>query len=110
LTAIEAYLIDTEKTWIHENIITVHKYALNTTAPLSRILGYCNQILVSQSDDVFKSNDFAKLPKEALITLLKSDELTMDEDDIWASVIQWAIKQVPELELESNSDDWSSSD
>src|SRR6185312_129192 len=51
-------------------------------------------------------------PKETLITLLKNDELVMDEDDVWTSVVEWAIKQVPELELgtRTDPDDWSSND
>src|SRR6185369_13315897 len=57
---------------------------------------------------IFKSNDLATLPKETLITLLKNDELSMDEVDIWMSVIQWATKQLPELELGTDPDDWSS--
>src|SRR6185312_5444607 len=51
----------------------------------------------------------ATLPKESLITLLKNDELDIDEDDILTSVIQWATKQVPELEL-SDINNWSSDD
>src|SRR6185312_13467522 len=34
----------------------------------------------------------------------------MDEDDILMSVIQWATKQVSELELGNDPDDWSSDD
>ena len=76
-------------------------------APLNGLLGYCNRIMVSHPDIVFKSNDFATLPKETLINLLKSDDLSMKEDDIWMSVVQWATKQVPELELENDLDNWS---
>src|SRR6185369_1165451 len=65
-------------------------------------------IMASHPDIIFKSNDLATLPKETLITLLKSDELSMDEDDIWTSVIQWATKQVPELKLGMDLDSWSS--
>ena len=98
LIAIEAYLLEKQKEWIQQNIITVHKYALSM-APLNGLLGYCNRIMVSHPDIVFKSNDFATLPKETLINLLKSDDLSMEEDDIWMSVVQWATKQVSELEL-----------
>jgi len=64
--------------------------------------------MVSHPDIIFKSNDLVTLPKETLITLLKNDDLNMDEDDIWMSVIQWGTKQVPELELGSDPDSWSS--
>src|SRR6185295_5640808 len=77
---------------------------------LNKLLGYCNRIMVSNPGIVFKSNDLAILPKETLITLLKNDGLSMDEGDIWLSVVQWAIKQVPELDLESDADNWSSND
>ena len=109
LTAVETYLIDKENEWIQHNILTVRNFAASNTS-LNRLMAYCNRIMVSHPDIIFKSNDLATLPKETLITLLKSDELSMDEDDIWISVVQWAIKQVPELELGTDSDDWSSND
>jgi len=109
LTAIETYLIDKQNKWIQQNILTVHKYAASTVS-LNKLLAYCNQIMVSHPDIIFKSNDLATLPKETLITLLKNDELSMEEDDIWMSVIQWATKQVSELELGNDLDSWSSND
>ena len=109
LAAVETFLIDNENEWIQKNIVTVHKYAASTVS-LDKLLAYCNQIMVSHPDVIFKSNDLASLPKETLITILKSDELTMDEDDIWMSVIQWAAKQVSESELGSDLDNWSFND
>src|SRR6185369_1885516 len=111
LIAIETYLIEKQKEWIQQNIITVHEYALSA-APLNRLLGYCNRLMVSHPDIIFKSNNFATLPKETLINLLKNDDLSMEEDDIWMLVMQWATKQVPELELgnDLNIDNWSSND
>src|SRR5207253_9270710 len=34
----------------------------------------------------------------------------MEEDDIWMSVVQWATKQVHELDLGNDLDNWSSHD
>src|SRR6185437_8858435 len=107
--AIESYLIDKQSEWIQQNILTVHKYAAST-ASLNKLLAHCNRVMVSHPHVIFKSNDFVTLPKETLITLLKNDELGMDEDDVWMSVVEWATKQVPELELGTDPDDWSSND
>jgi len=107
LVAIETYLIDQENEWIQQNVLSIHKYATSTVS-LNKLQAYCNRMIVSHPDIIFKSNDLATLPKETLITLLKNDELSMDEDDIWMSVIQWATKQLPELELGTDPDDWSS--
>src|SRR6185503_9427850 len=97
-TAIGNYLIDKQQEWIQQNIITVHKRAASM-ASLNKLLDYCDQIMVSHPDIIFKSNDMATLPKETLITLLKNDELDINEDDLWMSIIQWATKQVPGQEL-----------
>src|SRR6185312_2990775 len=82
LTAIENYLLDKEEEWIKQNIITVHKCAASM-ASLNKLLDHCNRIMVSHPDVIFKSNDLATLPKESLVTLLKDDELGIDEDNIW---------------------------
>ena len=108
LAAIETYLIDQENEWIQQNVLSIHKHAASTVS-LNKLQAHCNRMIVSHPDIIFKSNDLATLPKETLITLLKNDELSMDEDDIWMSVIQWATKQLPELELGTDPDDWSSS-
>src|SRR5438874_11491334 len=109
LAAIETYLIDQENEWIQQNVLSIHKHA-TSTASLNKLQAYCNRMIVSHPDIIFKSNDLATLPKETLITLLKNDELSMDEDDIWVSVVEWATKQVPELELGTDPEDWSSND
>ena len=107
LVAIEKYLINTQTEWIQQNILTVHKYALSAGF-LKNLLSYCNRIMASHPDIIFKSNDIACLPKETLVTLLKNPDLDMNDDDIWMSVVQWAVKQSPGLE--NNPDDWSADD
>src|SRR5437763_11676602 len=109
LAAIETYLIDQENEWIQQNVLSIHKHTTSTVS-LNKLQAYCNRMIVSHPDIIFKSNDFAVLPKETLITLLKNDELSMDEDEVWTSVIQWATKQVPELQLGNDLKDWSSND
>src|SRR5437016_354603 len=71
------YLLSQQKDWIQQNILVIYKCALSTTS-LKGLLDYCNQIMVSEPGIILKSND---LPKESLITLLKNDELNMDEGE-----------------------------
>src|SRR6185312_15992731 len=58
LTAIESYLIDQQDEWVQQNILTVHKLAASTTL-LNKLLAYCNRIMASHPDVIFKSNDLA---------------------------------------------------
>ena len=56
LTAIETYLIDKQNEWIQQNFLTIHKYAASATS-LNKLLAYCNRIMASRADIIFKSND-----------------------------------------------------
>src|SRR6185312_13761276 len=55
-----------------------------------------------------KSNNIADLPKATFISLLKNDELNMDESDVWMSVVHWAVDQI--AGLTDNPTSWSHTD
>ena len=81
------YLLSHQKEWIQHNIFAVHKCALSSSL-LNKLLNYCNNIMLSSPEIMFKSDNLASLPKETLIALLKQEKLNMKEIDIWTSVIQ----------------------
>src|SRR6185312_15224622 len=85
----------------------IYKCALSSSL-LNKLLEYCNNIMTLSPEIIFKSDNLMSLPKETLITLLKHDELNMEEIDIWTSVTQWVTKQVPGLVNEPNG--WSFED
>ena len=95
-TAIGDYLIEQHEEWIKQNILTVYNYASSTDS-LQKLGDCCNQLMLSSPDIIFKSSSMVDLPKATFISLLKNDELNMDEVDIWLSVIQWAINQISGL-------------
>src|SRR6185369_3091536 len=101
------YLVSRQKEWIQHNIFAVHKCASSSNL-LNKLLNYCNDIMLSSPEIIFKSDNLASVPKETLIALLKQEELDMKEIDIWTSVVQWATNQVPGLVNEPDS--WSSED
>ena len=105
--AIGDYLINHQKEWINHNIFAIYECALSSRL-LNRLLDYCNNIMISSPDIIFKSDSLMSLSKDTLITLLRHDELNMKEIDIWTSVMEWATKQVSGLVNEP--DDWSSED
>src|SRR6185503_1543803 len=87
-TAIGDYLIERHEEWLKRNISTVYNYASSTDS-LQKLGDHCNQLMASFPDIVLKSNNVVDLPKATFISLLKNDELNMEEIDIWLSVIQW---------------------
>src|SRR6185312_1268961 len=106
-TAIGDHLIEQHEEWIKQNILTVYNYALSTDL-LQKLGDYCNQLMLSSPDVILKSSNMVDIPKATFISLLKNDELNMDEVDIWLSVVQWAINQISGLA--DNPTNWSSND
>jgi len=44
--------------------------------------------------DTVKTTAFCNLPKEALVKLISSDYLGLEEEDVWRAVLNWAKYQV----------------
>ena len=44
--------------------------------------------------DTAKTPAFCNLKKDALIKLISSDNLGLDEEDVWRAVLNWAKYQV----------------
>ena len=106
-TALGDYLIKQHEQWIKQNILTVYHCA-SSTGSLHRLGDYCNQLMLSSPDIILKSDNMGDLPKATFISLLKNDELNMDEGDVWMSVVQWAVNQISGLT--DNPTSWSTND
>ena len=72
---------------------------------LQELQNWCNDILVKYPNKVFDSEDFTSLQENALISLIKRDDLQMEEIKIWNYIIKWGIAQNPNLS--SDAKDWS---
>ena len=106
-TAIGDHLIEQHEEWIKQNVLAVHNFASSTDS-LQQLGDYCNQLMLSSPGIIFKSSNMVDLPKATLISLLKNDELDMEEVDIWLSVVQWVITQIPGLS--DSPTNWSPND
>jgi len=77
--AIGDYLINYQKEWMNHNILAIYKCALSSRL-LNGLLDYCNNIMISSPEVIFKSDSLMSLPKDTLITLLRHNELNMEEN------------------------------
>ena len=53
---------------------------------------FCTELMSKEPDKVFKLVDFASILEKSLITLLQSDNLQMDEVQIWKQVLKWGLE------------------
>ncbi|CAG8630675.1 17163_t:CDS:2, partial [Acaulospora morrowiae] len=84
---LEKRLLKDESAWKPRDIITALEHDHLTT------LYNFSMVLVCRNPKIiFESEDFLNMKEGALIDILKSNDLELDEFEIWQYVIQWGIE------------------
>src|SRR6266511_3696616 len=104
---LQNFLIKEEKEWIQENLIYINKFSFKHQS-FNLLQDYCNELICENPDIVLNSNNVATIEKSMLVSILKREDLKMDEIDIWNCVIQWGSGQ--NEELGGNISEWKKDD
>ncbi|RIB17293.1 hypothetical protein C2G38_1444008 [Gigaspora rosea] len=102
--SLETYLIESKAHWLRTHFAHVYKTCFQNNK-LKVLQKWSNGILAKHPNIIFDSEDFNSLNENALVSLIKRDDLQMEEIKIWNDVIKWGIAQNPDLP--SNPEDWS---
>ncbi|XP_026830131.1 uncharacterized protein LOC105277752 [Ooceraea biroi] len=62
-------------------------------AACSSFIEKCYAFIGENAVDTVKTTAFCNLPKEALVKLISSDYLGLEEEDVWRAVLNWAKYQ-----------------
>ncbi|RHZ65273.1 hypothetical protein Glove_318g43 [Diversispora epigaea] len=101
---LEAILIDTKSSWLKTHFSLVY-HTIFDRQNFKNLENYCNDIIVKYPNLIFDADDFTSLPESALISLLKRDDIQMEEVKIWDYIVKWGIAQNPTLP--TNLEDWT---
>src|SRR2546421_12021646 len=93
---LQDHLLIEHEEWIQQNLIYFYKIS-SKHQPFNLLQGYCNELIDDNPELLLNSGDMESIEKSMLITLLKKDDLGLDEINIWNYVIQWGIGQNKEL-------------
>ncbi|RIB27283.1 BTB/POZ protein [Gigaspora rosea] len=98
---LQSHLIDNHASWLRLNFYRIYQISfLNEN--FEYLQKFCNNILVKHPRIIFNSDDFINLHENALIELLKNDDLQMEESEIWDKVILWGKAKIQNLPLNLN--------
>src|SRR5437763_17190223 len=93
---LQNHLLIEHKEWVQQNLI--YFYNISSKHQTFNLLqDYCNKLIDNKPETLLNSGDMVSIEKSMLITILKKDDLGLDEIDIWDHVIQWGIGQNKEL-------------
>ncbi|RHZ86547.1 hypothetical protein Glove_50g114 [Diversispora epigaea] len=101
---LETLLIDTKASWLKTYFSHVYHTIFNENN-FKKLENYCNDIIAKHPSLIFENSDFISLPVSALVSLLKRDDLQMEEVKIWDYVVKWGIAQ--NSTLPTNLEEWS---
>src|SRR2546421_13120732 len=90
---LQTYLIEKHSSDLQENFASLHQIVFEHDT-FKKLHDFCATFAASQPEDIFKSNDFHSLKETLLLSILKRDDLAMDEVEIFEHVIKWGIAQI----------------
>ncbi|RIB20911.1 hypothetical protein C2G38_2140940 [Gigaspora rosea] len=101
---LETYLIETKTSWLRLHFSEVFQKSFQNNK-FQELQNWCNNIIVKHPVTIFESESFTSIQENALISLIKRDELQMEEVKIWKHIIEWGIAQNPGIPPEPRN--WS---
>ncbi|RHZ84620.1 hypothetical protein Glove_78g118 [Diversispora epigaea] len=89
---LENHLIETKSSWLKSHFSLVY-HSIFGGSIFKDLEKFCNDIVVKYPNLIFDAEDFPSLQESALVSLLKRDDLQLEEVIIWEYIIKWGITQ-----------------
>ncbi|EXX59507.1 uncharacterized protein OCT59_027246 [Rhizophagus irregularis] len=96
ITYIQSFLIKTKANWMEQNFNLIYQTCFENDS-FMELQNFCTNLTSKEPDKIFKSLNFASIPEKLLITIIQSDNLQMEEIQVWNHVLKWGLAQNPEL-------------
>ncbi|RHZ87329.1 hypothetical protein Glove_37g111 [Diversispora epigaea] len=89
---LQTHLSTNNASWLRLNF--AHVYQTSFLKNFEIIQKFCNNIIAKHPDTIFESENFNSLPEDVLISIIRLDDLQLEEDKIWDYVIQWGKDKI----------------
>jgi hypothetical protein len=89
---LRVYLLRNKSSWIKDILDRVYQVSLNHKS-LKELQTYCEEIIKQDPELIFISNLFPTLERELLLKLIKREDISLSEVEIWSCLIEWVREQ-----------------
>ncbi|GBC05750.1 hypothetical protein RclHR1_00640038, partial [Rhizophagus clarus] len=96
ITYLQSFLIKTRVNWMEQNFNLIYQTSFKNDSFLE-LQKFCINLTSKEPDKIFKSLSFSSIPEKLLISLIQSNNIQMDEIQVWENVVKWGLAQNPEL-------------
>ncbi|RHZ72849.1 hypothetical protein Glove_236g66 [Diversispora epigaea] len=101
---LQIYLVKNCVSWLRLEFARIYKKS--QVKNLEIIKDFYNDIIAKYPNTILKSKNLHSLTEDSLISILKQDDLQLEESKIWEYVIEWGKAKNPSLP--TNLDKWTS--
>ncbi|RHZ73609.1 hypothetical protein Glove_230g44 [Diversispora epigaea] len=92
---LENHLIQSKASWLRTHFAFIY-HGIFKHNKFKKLENFCNNIIVKQLRIIFvESAEFSSLYESALVSILKCDDLQMNEKEIWDYVINYSLTNNP---------------
>ncbi|RHZ65614.1 hypothetical protein Glove_313g19 [Diversispora epigaea] len=102
---LQTYLVNNCASWLRLKFDQIYRTSYQVKN-LEIIRNFYNDIIAKHPNTIFESENFHSLPEDALISILKQDDLQLEEGKIWEYVIKWG--KAKNSTLPTDLDKWTS--
>ncbi|GBB97649.1 hypothetical protein RclHR1_30250001 [Rhizophagus clarus] len=96
VTHLQSFLIKNKTNWMEQNFNLIYQTSFENNSFLE-LQKYCTNLISEYPDKILESLDFSTIPENLLISIIQSDNLQMNEVQIWEHVLKWGLAQNPGL-------------
>uniref|UniRef100_A0A1D1Y373 BTB/POZ domain-containing protein 9 n=1 Tax=Anthurium amnicola TaxID=1678845 RepID=A0A1D1Y373_9ARAE len=104
---LQKYLIENKAEMMEQQFELTYQMSFQSDS-LLELQQFCTDYMARSPEKMFKSLSFTSLPEKSLISLIRRDDLKMDEVNIWDHVLKWGLAQNPTIN--SDPTKWSEDD
>src|SRR5437868_10250781 len=90
---LQEYLIENESKWVENYFELTYRTSYQSNS-LSDLQEFCTNLMAKFPEKIFKSLDFISLSEKSLISLIKRDDLQMNEVEVWEHVLKWGLEKI----------------
>ncbi|CAH1757416.1 825_t:CDS:2 [Entrophospora sp. SA101] len=87
---IQHFLIGNKYEWLEENLVETLRITNNCNS-CTLLRNHCLELIAEKPASIFRSEGFISLEEELLVSLLRRDDIEMEEIEIWNYMIRWGI-------------------
>ncbi|CAG8618324.1 6769_t:CDS:2 [Cetraspora pellucida] len=104
----QEYLIEHRVEWLRQNLVHALQVAFRHDGCVS-LQNFCLGLVNENAWALFQSEEFISIDEVVLMSLLKRDDFSVEEIDVWNFLINWGIEHTPSI-LERDISKWTFED